>query len=787
MTSRTRFWVMGMLVGVVVCASLGVAASVAFGAFGVEKFVAANCKEGHEECVEEELGPYGPFSYFYSVPKEPTKAEAEVGGYTQAAGHPAAGITAFKINTVGAFPEAAPTGIVTHVRTDVAPGVSTNPTAVPNCERAKLGKEFAPGTNLFEAPECNANTKIGVNKAIVYLGPGGPPAGGDLPLTGNVYNMETPVGNSSSFGVALPIPKFITEALLKVPTPQLYAHTFIEGHIEWAGDYHDYYEIEVSPTLPLIASRLQLEGELGSEGKGGFITNPSNCSGPGPLTTNTVSLESNAGPATRTYTTPIAPEGCVGEAGFIAPPFEPGFAVNPETTQSDAPDGITTEVSLPHDPSPSGIDSSQLRNATVVMPEGMTLNPSAGQGLVACTPAQFGMKTRNTMECPLGSRVGTVRLIVPDLPASEPLEGNVYLGGGPTITGPPYKLYVDAESARFGISTRLEGTVTPNESTGRLTATFLENPEQPFTNIKLSFGVRGQALAPIANPLTCGSALTETSFVPYTGGATKTPTSVFTVDSDGKGGACASPLPFALTQSTEDHPTGGGRRPTSRSTSPARRAAVSVERQRRICRRDWSARSLPFRCARNRDATVGNCPAIEPDWRGRYGGRLGIDARQLQRTGLSDGAQPARRPVRDDDGRKRCRRPVQPRQRGGTRADRSQPFTGRVTVAGKVPTIHAGIPLRLKALSVAINAPGLPDQPDQLRSAGHRIDDSARSRAARRRSQRPSRRPAAARWRSSRASAPPRARRPRKPTARRWSRNSTSTRKGWNRTSSRWW
>ena len=36
----------------------------------------------------------------------------------------------------------------------------------------------------------------------------------------------------------------------------LVAHTLIEGHVEWGSDYHDYYEIKVSPEIPLVASRL---------------------------------------------------------------------------------------------------------------------------------------------------------------------------------------------------------------------------------------------------------------------------------------------------------------------------------------------------------------------------------------------------------------------------------------------------------------------------------------------------------------------------------------------------
>ncbi|MGH2879952.1 MAG: hypothetical protein ACRDK4_10160 [Solirubrobacteraceae bacterium] len=702
MTLRTRFWLLGLLAAATAAMSVGVAAPAAWGvpSFGVESFVAANCDETHETCVEEEI-PVGPL--VYSVPKEPTLSEAEAGGYTQAGGHPAVGITAFKINTVGTIPNAAPLGVVTHIRTDVAPGVSTNPTAVSECESAKLGKEFGSGTGFYTAPECSTNTEIGVNKVIVYTGEKAFPEGGDLPLTGAVYNLTPPTGSSSRFGVALAVPEELTEKLFKFPTGQLYVHTFIEGHVEWAGDYHDYYEIIVNPALPLIASRLQLNGAIGTTGKGGFITNPTTCAGPGPLTTNTVALESNAGPATRTYTTPIAPEGCLGEVGFTAPPFEPGFGVTPETTKSDSPDGITTEVSLPHDPSPTGIDSSQLRNATIVLPEGMTLNPSAAQGLTACTPTQFGMKTRNPVECPANSTVGTAQIVVPDLPT--PLEGNIYLGGGPTIEKPPYKLYVDAESSAFGISTRLEGTVEPNPSTGRLTTTFVNNPEQPFTSVKLNFGVRGKELSPIANPLTCGTALTETSFVPYTGGATKTPSSAFTVDSNGSGGSCGSSLPFALGQVTTNAPAGGGQ--ASNFTLRLKRedgqqylSSVSSDLPPGLVGKIPAVPLCPEPAA-----SVGNCPGTSEI--GQVSTLVGSGSTPVRftgpvfLTGPTHGGPYGMTMV--------VNAAIGPFSLGNVVARAAieiNQFSGRVTVTGDVPTIWAGIPLRLKELVVSINRQG---------------------------------------------------------------------------------
>ena len=713
MTLRFRGWLSGIVVCALACAAMVVGASAASAAsFGVEKLVAANCKTGHETCGEETIeiplpAPAPPL--VYSVPKDPSLAEAETAGYTQAAGHPAVGVTAFQVNVEGAIPEATPAGIatvgpVTHVRTDVAPGVSTNPEAVTKCTAAEFeGHEVAEG--VFTPPACSAETEIGINKVIVYLGPTATPK--DLPLQGKVYNVEQPAGLSSLFAVALVLPKALTGA------EGLVAHTLIEGHVEWGSDYHDYYEIKVSPKIPLIASRLSLFGDKGNTGQGGFITNPSNCAGPGPFTTNTVTLESQAGQkGALQYTTPIGTEGCKGEKGLIVPPFAPTFELHPETTQSDAPDGITTEASLPHDPSPTGIDNSQLKTASFTLPEGMTLNPSAAAELKACTPAQIGIGTRGPVSCPAQSQIGTATLTVPDLPEKQPpanteftLQGKVFLGGGETITKPPYTIYVTAESTFYDLSVRLKGTVTPDEKTGRLTTVFENNPEQPFSNLKLTF--KGGALAPIANPLTCGPASSSVSFSPYTESPLSLSPAVpaFTVDSNNSGGACASPLPFSLAQSTSSAPTTGG---------AATNFTLNVSRadgQQYLAK---MSAALPV-------GLVGKIPAVPlcPEPQASAGTCSAESQIGAVSTTVGSGPTPYR-----FNGQVYLTGPTNGAPYGmtfevnavagpfnlGTVVARTgifvDPHTSRVTVAGEIPTIHDGIPLRLKTLTVSINRQG---------------------------------------------------------------------------------
>ncbi len=723
-TRSMRIWIIALLSG----AGLAVAAPTALGAeaLGVESFFAGNCKEGHP-CT-----PAPP----HATPEE-EKAKAVAEGYTQAAGHPALGVTEFKINTF----EEKPLAVVTHVRTDVGPGVSTNPEAVAQCTMKEFDAnekeaEALPGTGFYEEPECEKTSEIGVNKVVVY-------PGFDLPVEGKVYNLVQPHGLASDFGVALELPIPLTKGVLEKafaehPLPieefpkgitkaekekekeaeekalekgQYYAHTLIEGSIEWATDYHDYYEINVSPKLPLISSRLELKGNIGNTEHGGFITNPSNCAGPGPATTNTVTLKSLEGQeASKTYTTPIGTEGCEGESPFSEPPFEPTFTVTPETTQSDQPDGVTTELQVPHNPSPAGIDSSQLKTATVTLPEGMTLNPAAAYGLEACKPSQIGIGTRNPVHCPAGAKVGTVALEVPDLPPGA-LQGNLYLGGpesGP-ITGPPYVMYLDAESARYGVSVRLKGTVVPSETTGRLTATFEKNPEQPFSNAILYFN--GGNLAPLANPLTCGTAKTEATLVPYIGPfATEKSENAFTVDSNGSGGACATPLPFALTQATSNQPaTAGGS--TSFTFALTRPAGQQYLAQIRTVLPAGLVGRIPAVTLCNEQqvaeakAGTGGCPGSS---------RIGSVT-------VLAGAGPA--PYRFSgsayitgpyNGAPYGLAVVVPATAGPfslgnvvTQETISvEPYTARVVVAGSVPTIYKGIPLRMQSLNVEVNRQG---------------------------------------------------------------------------------
>jgi hypothetical protein len=535
MRSHARVSLLALLTGAIIVVS----APAAQAAFGVEKFFAGNCGEKFEECGK--------------GAKEGSEAEALIEGYRKAGGHPFFGVTDFIINTfsgVGALKQRVPQESVSHLRVDVAPGVVTNPQAVGQCGiKDFTSVEVAKGSGFFFESACPASSEIGENTVeTAIIIPKGEPFEGepfDVTFKGKVYNLEQPTGLGSEFGVALDLGK-------KVAGKEIFSHTLIKGNVEWGAeplgtgqaDYHDYFEIKNIPP-GLIESRLVFKGHV--PGTSGFLRNPSVCSKPGPETTTIVTAESEKGAiAKRPYQSPVGTNECEAEG------FNPEFALAPATSASDAPDGIAPEAKMTHPSEASETDVSDLKTATFTLPEGLTMNPAAGAGLAGCTPAQIGIGTTKSVECPSGSRIGTVNLEIPTLPPGS-LQGPIFLGkpAGEQITGPPYTIYFDAESARYGLKVRLKGTVTPNLATGQLTTTFTENPQAPFNSVTLHFN--GGAFAPLANPLVCGVSKMQTSFSPFSGNPTLTGETPFTTE-----GCTSSPPPFAPTQSTSNEPAQGG-------------------------------------------------------------------------------------------------------------------------------------------------------------------------------------------------------------------------------------
>jgi hypothetical protein len=498
---------------------------------------------------------------------EPPEAGAEVCSvatpdqyFEEAGAHPNWGFTQFIIASKS--PGETPVGELRAVRVDLPTGLSVNPGATARCPLA-----------TFEAAAsgCSAESAVGKSQVTVSLPPLGtavPPA---APLTEvTVYNVEPKSGEAARFGLEL-----------------AGKEVFLEGDVDWSSDYHEGFTIHVPEVLPealggllglltgesglILKNRLVFNGRAGD---GTFLTIPSTCLGPA-YAPDWVEGEAPNGPAGTVYSTLLEAASAAEEAesGYTFPqsaapalespippgtepdgcatiPYQPTVQVDPNTPQTNSPSGASVTVSVPHLLPDFGAeedeqDSSDTKAAQVTLPVGMGINPSAAAGLKTCTDAEFGKGSRNPIECPAESRIGTARIESPPLQDSgspqpeEILEGPVFVAqqlSRDPASGQEYRVFVDAVSNRYGIDVRLVGNVRADPATGQLSTSFEETPQVPFTHIELSFD--GGDHAVLSSPPTCGPNHATTELTPWSGNAAATPAADFALSTDPAGGEC---------------------------------------------------------------------------------------------------------------------------------------------------------------------------------------------------------------------------------------------------------
>ncbi len=204
-------------------------------------------------------------------------------------------------------------------------------------------------------------------------------------------------------------------------------------------------------------------------------------------------------------------------------PFDPSIEVNPSTRSAESPTGLDVSLVVPQAwENPFTISTANLDNAKVVLPEGMTINPSAGSGLGSCTPAQYASETALSLPgegCPPESKIGSIVIETPLL--AETIPGAIYIAtpydnpfGEPAHPdGSLLALYVVAKDPERGLLIKVAGKIEPNPVTGQLTTTFDGNPQQPFSKFTLKF--RPGATAPLVSPPTCGSYSTQAELSPW--------------------------------------------------------------------------------------------------------------------------------------------------------------------------------------------------------------------------------------------------------------------------------
>jgi hypothetical protein len=475
-----------------------------------------------------------------------------------------------------------PDGTVRDLALDFPPGMVGDPNATTRkCTLNELRKE----ENI-----CNLESLVGDWRVLysehIYLG--------TYNFDEPIYNLVPPRGVAVQFGVHYELPDL-----------------FINNGLLTGGDYPIQATVINPPTsAPVLVSQVtvygdpaeaqaerrqhQVEQETGnpfplpSFTPKAFLTLPTGCHGP---LRSTIKMDSYQHPGqwvekeeiSRNATgTPVSLTGC------SQLQFPPEISLAPDTPDASTSSGLSVHVKVPQTAglNPNGLAESSLRDTTVTLPEGVTLNPAGADGLEACTSdssallesqeeegvfgtagdeigfkgtkelnpqyeagkqwSTFSPKKPDPLQpgvnfCPDGSKIATVKIKTPLL--EHELEGTVYLA---TQNANPFgslvAMYLVAEDPYSGSLVKLAGEVSLT-ATGQIVTRFKNTPDVPFEELEIHFF--GGERAPLSTPSRCGAYTTVAVFTPWDGNGPVTSTSSFNIEHGAHGGPCpGANLPF---------------------------------------------------------------------------------------------------------------------------------------------------------------------------------------------------------------------------------------------------
>jgi uncharacterized repeat protein (TIGR01451 family) len=488
---------------------------------------------------------------------------------TQAGSHP------FQLTTSVAFNEsstaAKPPAFTKNVKIKLPPGLIGNAQGIPQCTEAEFAETFAEGGNSNLCPNDSAVGVASVSVAVHISGFGLVP----LTLAVPVFNLvpargeparfgfevekapvviDTSVRTGTDYGITASVSNITQFAVFNASDVTLWgvpgeaSHRLSRG---WSCVDGGFFR-EREELLPTCSA-------TGEAKPRPFLRMPTSCTGPLESAVEVDSWQESESAALRHYTPGEFGHQSDSQVGCERLPFSPqfSFTTNPQSPTTSTPTGLTVKIRQPQEANenPKGLATADIKDATVALPSGFTINAASANGLEACSEEQVGFvpalsgggqkiftATLPSPSCPAGAKVGTVKIKVPVL--ANPLEGAVYLA---TQEENPFDsliaLYIVAEDPVSGVLVKLPGEVSLDEGTGRVTATFENTPQAPIEELEVSFF--GGPLAALSTPTHCGSYVTKASFTPWSGSASVSSEASSQVSSGVGGSACPGQLPFA--------------------------------------------------------------------------------------------------------------------------------------------------------------------------------------------------------------------------------------------------
>jgi hypothetical protein len=443
---------------------------------------------GREITVSEQASPAGVQSY------ELTNEEPGGAADIQAGSHPSQTTLSLVLNQTA---QALPIALPKDLRFNLPAGLIGD---FRQGERCSLGRFSAE-----PEPDCSGS----VGMAIVTLNE--PRSGGLETVSVPVYNLEPGQGEPARLGFMLPS---------RVPV-------LIDSAIRTGGDYGITLSVDnISEVDSLLAMQLTV-GAAGSP----LWEMPTSCtSSPSSTAEADFWILPGSFVSRQSEPTPVR-DGC----GRL--PFGPSITVVPDVQVAATPTGMTVEAHLPRATGEAGISESGVKEATFILPRGITLNPAGEEGLEECSSTQFAVESAAQPACPAASKLATLEVSTPLAP--NPLMGALYAGAhSGDLFVSPIPLYLAVEEPTSGILVKVAGGISRDPVTGQLVAAFANLPQLPFEELKLH--LFGGERAPLKTPPLCGTYTVAASFAPWSGGLTAQSSSTFDIASGRNGTSCKS-------------------------------------------------------------------------------------------------------------------------------------------------------------------------------------------------------------------------------------------------------
>lgn len=485
---------------------------------------------------------------------------------TQAGGHPYEYTT--DIDVTHGTDSAAASGTLKDVEVELPTGLIGDPAAVPKCNRSLVENQLCPG-----------QTQVGEMTVDI-----GEELGQETSITRPLFNVAAPEGLAAALSAQFD-----------------FGNAFLTAHVRSGGDYGiDIDSLNITSVVDIRKVSVTVWGVPGDaahdaqrvcpkENSGyeypckttlevpqtPYLSNPTDCTGE--------ELSENA--RADTYQVPgeyadaTADMPAITGCGLVQ--FDPGLAVGLERASADSPTGLAVDVKVPQNEEPENTATSTLKDATIKFPAGLSVNPSSADGLGSCAEEQVGFTGFTELDpqaeagvrtaqftpepaeasegeeqearegvagepkrCPSAAKLGTVSVVTPLL--EHPLPGALYLATPhQNPFGSLIAVYLAVYDPMTGVVIKLPGQVQLTQ-TGQVTTTFDQNPQLPFSELKVKlFG--GEKRPAFTTPETCGAYATSSLLEPWShkgapgeeGTPDATPESeAFKITEEPGGGAC---------------------------------------------------------------------------------------------------------------------------------------------------------------------------------------------------------------------------------------------------------